>query len=155
MDGFATHQPFTLRFALQAAMRGHRLLELGCGDYSTPLLQEVAAAFPQSGFDSFSADPVWSKRFPNTTVIPSWDGWTPPRSYGFCLLDNELRVRDRFAMLPMLLKSAAVVVLHDAEILERDGIIVSQTTDDYCRYALYELGTHKTAVFWSRFVPAS
>jgi len=46
-------------------------------------------------------------------------------------------------------------VLHDAEILERDGIIVSQTTDDYCRYALYELGTHKTAVFWSRFVPAS
>lgn len=111
MDPYATHLPVLVREALQA--RGP-ILELGCGDYSTPVLAEIAQHVEQPFF-FYSADPVWSARFPTVQkYIVDWAAVKFPPA-DIVLLDNEQFTKDRIRHLPALSKTSRVVVVHDLE----------------------------------------
>lgn len=109
MDPYATHLPVLVREALQA--RGP-ILELGCGDYSTPVLAEIAQHVEQPFF-FYSADPVWSARYPAIQkLLVNWSSVKFPTA-DIVFLDNEQFTKDRIRHLPALALTSRVVVVHD------------------------------------------
>lgn len=113
MDAYATHLQPLVRAALAAE---GDLLELGCGDYSTPLLAEIAR---HKGVDLFvvSSASEWAARYAGmarVSIVPTWERVSLPRA-GMVLLDNEELTRDRIRHLPRLAALAPVVVVHDFE----------------------------------------
>lgn len=111
IDGYATHLP---ALVAAASIAEGPWLELGCGFYSTPVL---AALSQVRGIELevLSTTFDWAEKirpYHEVSVIPSWN-WKPDREYGLCFLDNELLVRERVLMLPMLLKACEIVVMHD------------------------------------------
>lgn len=153
MDGYATHLQYTVRAALEGRVLSEwkPFLELGCGDYSTPVLREIAES-AGVGFDCFSTDQVWGVKH-GATIIPSWTGWKPARQYGFCLLDNELLVVERFAMLPMLSRYCRIIVFHDSSTLKKRGIMSWDAVRKYFdRIEDYEKLEPGTAILYSKEV---
>ncbi len=112
MDPYATHVP-VLAWALQETRHSELpILELGCGDYSTPMLAHSARVHV------CSTDPEWSGRYlqwPNVIVhkLHTWDEFFINQRYRMAFLDNEQHVKDRVKMLDMLLDYADIVVMHD------------------------------------------
>lgn len=128
MDGYATHLP-ALVFAAQLAVHEFPTLpfiELGCGHYSTRILQAFGMHV-----DVVSTDQEWGAQFEDDSGIEMHyiDSWVPKpfplphyhkfvpqqgsRGWGLCMLDNEELVVDRIKNLPVLLQLCRLVVMHD------------------------------------------
>ena len=115
MDKYATHLEALVATAL--ATDG-RILELGCGDYSTPVLAAIAKAEGRE-FIVQTADEVWASKFEDivTPEIVDWEAWEPPDYFGMALLDCDLHTSRRLQLIPKLAKVRSPVVVHDAQIM--------------------------------------
>jgi len=116
MDPYASHQQLLVATALQS--KG-AMFEMGCGDYSTPLLAEIAKHQGRL-FEVFTTDMSWGSRYTNickVNHIASWNEYTYPKC-GFTFLDNEQYVRDRKLHVPKLLETSDVVICHDMGVNE-------------------------------------
>ncbi len=122
MDGIATHLEATVAVALETGRLwpGSGILELGCGDYSTPVLARIGKAQGRQ-MTNIVSDLNWAARFRhcfgNVLEIP-FDEW--PRvpfngSWGMCLMDNEQDIADRFENAKRMAKAdIGVIVVHDS-----------------------------------------
>ncbi len=128
IDPYATHLPATMTAALQSGLLwpGSKILELGCGHYSTPLLSSIAK-IQNRPYQIITSDAAWTKPFEqdiqDLKIIPfsSWHNFHFDEEYGVVLVDHEELVKDRFAQLFKLSKKAKVVIFHDANrIAEQD-----------------------------------
>lgn len=119
MDPFATHLA-PLVGALCRLPERESVLELGCGDYSTPLLAEFCEATNRE-FRVWASDEKWIAKYRDIADIEIVDWATVEFEgpYGLVLLDNEQMAAERNGHMPALAKAARVVVLHDANIAVR------------------------------------
>lgn len=113
MDRYATHLE-----ALVATVLGvdGAILELGCGDYSTPVLAAIARAQGRR-FLVHAADESWAARYRDIAMIEivDWSRWEPPPGeWGVVLLDSEESTAGRILHLPKL-RAAGAIVVHDAD----------------------------------------
>lgn len=109
MDPYATHLRALIETVLETS---GPVLELGCGDYSTPLLKAVCAA-QKRHFKAMAANAEWGARF--GAEIVDWDSWKPEGVWGMVFLDNEESTANRIRRIPALLAHTDVIVLHDAD----------------------------------------
>lgn len=111
MDPYATHQQALVRTALKARAA---ILELGCGDYSTPILAEIAGHLGVP-FVALTSNRDWGKRYEDIAevVYVDWSDFHIP-FHDVVLLDNEQRTDHRIRHLPALAAAGAKhVVVHD------------------------------------------
>ena len=121
MEPYSTHTPFTALALMKTKELFPNLpiLELGCGDYSSPMCYFLAQG---RRYEIYSADPEWSSRFSDMARVnkvelagpKQWAEVDYPRGWGLALLDSEESVVNRMKQIPALLKAAKVVVMHDA-----------------------------------------
>lgn len=115
MDPYATHLEALVTVALETVARP--ITEMGCGDYSTPVLAAIARA-QRREYIVYASDEAWAARYHDIADVRlvNWTNWLPPYKHlGMVLLDNEQSTADRIRWLPMLRTYADVVVLHDAQ----------------------------------------
>jgi hypothetical protein len=119
LDVYATHLSTIVEIALSTE---GPILELGCGDYSTPVLSAIARH--QGRVLKIQASDVsWLYKyseFGDIEHVPDWDGWhphAPPNAeeWGMVFLDSEQSTLGRIERLPQLKAVTSVVVLHDAQ----------------------------------------
>lgn len=113
MDGYATHIEALINAALEAKTD---ILELGCGDYSTPILSAICK-YRNKRFVINSSDIVWASKFKEyaEVEIVDWSAWRPTGQWGMIFLDNEEHQPARLLRVPELLKHTNIVVMHDAD----------------------------------------
>lgn len=127
---YSTHLEVTVACAVRSGMLwpGSKILELGCGDYSTPVLASISAAQDRP-LTIISSDRNWSARYKylvgNRIDIqsidwPEWPRVTFEDTYGMVLVDNEQTVKQRLGLVKRLASRANLIVLHDANAVERD-----------------------------------
>ena len=118
-DPYASHIPVTARMLTDCLELWPDLpvLELGCGHYSTPMIE--AMCWKRAPVHVYAADAEWLQKFsdhryPNRRVLlEDWNGFELQEDYSFCLLDNEELVVDRAKRLDYLLDRCRIVVMHD------------------------------------------
>ena len=118
MDLYATHQRLLVKYMMETT---GPVIELGAGNYSTPILHEIAAAQgrPLTTVDN---NPEWLNRFKvfesaghTLTLLPSWDDFQP-ESYGLAFVDHaDPPGHPRWIQVEKLLPVAGVIVIHDTE----------------------------------------
>ena len=114
MDGYATHLHPLVTAAISVC---GDILELGCGDYSTPVLAEIAHARGDR-LVVCSSDESWSSKYkgiPDEIITVDWETWVPEGQWGLIFLDSEQLTKDRIKWLPVLSKIGKVIVMHDAD----------------------------------------
>lgn len=113
MDGYATHLEALVNAALES---DGDILELGCGDYSTPVLSAIAKHRGNKLVVNAS-DPAWASRYKDFAeiVIVDWKTWQPKGKWGMIFLDNEEHQPYRLMRVPKLLEHTPIVVMHDAD----------------------------------------
>lgn len=90
------------------------VLELGCGEYSTPILKAICDAQKRT-FKSQASNLEWASRFGNLVEVVDWNTWQPPEGkWGMVFLDSEEHTFRRYERLPTLSKITDTIVLHDA-----------------------------------------
>lgn len=117
MDPYATHQQALISSAL---ITKGPIVELGCGDYSTPLLYEIAKSQGRK-FTVYSTDKEWASKFKdyvNVIILESWKDYPYPSDVGLTFLDNEEYIRHRKLHVPKLLETSDVVICHDMGVNE-------------------------------------
>ena len=114
MDGYATHIEPLVKAALES--KGD-ILELGCGDYSTPILALIAKSRGCKLYVKAS-DPVWASRYKDVEnceiEIVDWATWKVSGHYGLIFLDNEEHAPQRVYRMTGLLSFTDCLVMHDA-----------------------------------------
>ena len=113
IDPYATHLEALINAAL--ASKGD-ILELGCGDYSTPILSAVARHRGDRLFVK-SSSAEWAGKYTGLADVEvvDWDTWKPSGRYGMIFLDNEQLTYHRIKWLPELAKHCDTVVMHDSD----------------------------------------
>ena len=118
MDLYATHQRLLVKYMMQTT---GPVIELGAGNYSTPILHEIAAAQgrPLTTVDN---NPEWLNRFKlfewerhTLTLLPSWDDFQA-EPCGLAFVDHaDPPGHPRWIQVEKLLPVAGVIVIHDTE----------------------------------------
>lgn len=90
------------------------ILELGCGDYSTPILAAIAKR-QNKPFHVQGSDAVWAKKYGDLVEIIDWDTWAPKGRWGMVFLDSEEDTGKRISRIPALAAVTDVIVMHDAQ----------------------------------------
>jgi hypothetical protein len=111
MDPYASHQQLLIASALQSQ---GPMIEMGCGDYSTPLLAEIAAHQNRT-FEVYTTDKAWGSKYESickVNYIKDWSEYPYPKC-GFTFQDSGEYVRDRKLHVPRLLETSDVVICHD------------------------------------------
>ena len=143
MDGYSTHLEALVETAVTT---DGPLCELGCGDYSTPILAAIARQQGRT-FKVQCSDPECASRFKSYVDVQmvDWATWEPTGEWGMVFLDNEQFVRDRILQIPALSKVAKVLVMHDADVAV--GMANwQQCISGYKEIAMYRRYTPWTAV---------
>jgi len=118
MDCYATHQPLLVKHLLRST---GPVLELGIGDYSTPIIHEICAHQRREVW-SFDSDSAWVERFsPYRTTshhierLADWSSLTPlAGGYGLVFVDHSPAER-RIVDIRLLIPICDVMVVHDTE----------------------------------------
>ncbi len=122
MDPYSTHIPVTAVALHKTAelFPEMPILECGCGDYSTPMIELLKNG---RHHDIYSSDPMWYDRYQDIAerivhVKPEqphkWGEYELECDYGLCLMDSEELTIYRRQQIPRLLEACRVVVMHDA-----------------------------------------
>ena len=113
LDPYATHLEALVNAALES--KGN-ILELGCGNYSTPILSAVARHRGDNLFVK-SSSPEWALQFTDFAEVELvvWGSWVPSGRYGMIFLDNEQLTFHRIQWLPELAKHCDTIVMHDSD----------------------------------------
>lgn len=149
MDAYATHLEPLIKAALET--QGD-ILELGCGDYSTPLLALIA----HSRGDKLvvcASDPVWASKYKDVAdeiIIVEWDKFRIPEArtaWGLIFLDNEEHSPGRVEKLQGLRGHAKCIVMHDAsQALSTAGL--QGVIDSFTKYSMYDKHDPWTVTVW-------
>jgi predicted O-methyltransferase YrrM len=118
IDPYATHQRLLVKYMLQTTGPA---IELGSGNYSTPILHEIAAAQGRH-LTTVDTNPEWLNKFKifesdghTMCLIQSWEEFEP-ESYGLAFVDHaDPPTHPRWLQVQKLLPTAGVVVIHDTE----------------------------------------
>ena len=118
MDLYATHQRLLVKYLMQT---NGPVIELGAGNYSTPILHEIASAQGRQ-LTTIDNNPEWLNRFKvfesanhTLTLLPSWDDFQP-ESYGLAFVNHaDPPGHPRWLQVQKLLPVAGVIVIHDTE----------------------------------------
>lgn len=118
MDLYATHQRLLVKYMMQTA---GPVTELGAGNYSTPILHEIAAAQGRH-LTTVDNNPDWLNRFKifewerhTLTLLQSWDEFHP-EPCGLAFVDHaDPPTHPRWLQVQKLLPVAEVIVIHDTE----------------------------------------
>lgn len=110
-EAYSTHQRLLVRGLLDTS---DAVLELGCGNYSTPIATEICQ---HQGRQLVSVDhhPAWVKQFPGAEVV-RWDSFTPSQRFGLTLVDHaDPPHHQRWKQILKLLPWCDTFVVHDAD----------------------------------------
>ena len=121
MDPYATHLEALVQTAMETS---GGILELGCGDYSTPILQAICKVQSRDyKCQSSNKHGYWVDRFGGVELITDWETWRPPPGpWGMVFMDSDESTANRVKRIPLLAEVTDTVVLHDADItMKRDG----------------------------------
>jgi hypothetical protein len=119
IDPYATHLEALIGTAMST---DGPILELGRGDYSTPLLKAIAKAQGRE-FKSQASNKEWASRFQDVEIV-DWDTWVPPLGYwGMVFLDSEEHTHKRYERLHVLSTITNTIVLHDANEPKRYDVL--------------------------------
>jgi hypothetical protein len=107
---WGSHQP--LLFKVLEKYGSTPLLELGCGDFSTPYMAKAGL------LDIYSTDPIWASKYEKIATVnhlTTWDGFRvkEDKLYTVTLLDSEELVVNRLKQIPYLLTISKIVIMHD------------------------------------------
>jgi hypothetical protein len=109
-DPYSTHQRLLVRGLMETT---GPVLELGCGHYSTPIVQEICRSMDRE-LTSLDNHPAWVKQFVAKTV--RWDRFSPNRFHGLTLIDHaDPPHHQRWKQILKLLPWCDTFVVHDAE----------------------------------------
>ena len=123
IDQFATHVPYLAAAAALVSVREDepRIIELGAGEYSTPMLHAIVAAcggglLTLDNSDKWLADYAdLAKHFHELRVVSDWAGVSEiDEPWDLAFVDHAPAER-RWRDVVRLAKSAAIVVVHDTE----------------------------------------
>jgi hypothetical protein len=117
MDPFATHQRLLVKYLMQTE---GAILELGCGNYSTPLIHEIANAQGRAVL-TLDSQQLWLSQFTHMRseshrfqYVPNWGDWKTSEQYGLAFIDHAPAER-RMPEIRKLLDRVDVFVMHDTE----------------------------------------
>ena len=119
MDPYSTHLMPLIKTALETT---GPILELGCGDYSTPILREISRIQGRT-FKCQTADRKWADHVGgDIEIVENWDTWVPPSGpWGMVFIDHDEGTWKRIRRVPLLSGFTNTVVLHDIEITMTRG----------------------------------
>lgn len=139
IDPYATHQRLLVKYMMQTT---GPVIELGAGNYSTPILHEIAAAQGRQ-LTTVDNNPEWLNRFKvfewehhTLTLLQSWDDFRA-ESCGLAFVDHaDPPTHPRWIQVEKLLPVAGVIVIHDTEddlygyakLIDRIDVIDEDTT---------------------------
>lgn len=116
VDAYATHLEALVTTAL-ATTGG--ILELGCGDYSTPILHAICQAQGRE-YKVQSSTPEWAKRYRDVEIV-DWETWRPSGKWGMVFMDSDEKTWNRVKRIPLLKGFTDTVVVHDADVCMKRG----------------------------------
>jgi hypothetical protein len=126
-EGYATHQQALVKYVSMAS-EGDLIVELGCGYYSTPLIDSIALIRGLK-FKCYYQEINWQKQIeplcPNTEFIhvPNWNVWRLEEECHLSMLDNEELCVNRYKQIDRsLFKQSKFILMHDADIYPKRGI---------------------------------
>ena len=109
-DPYSTHQRLLVRGLMETT---GPVLELGCGHYSTPIVQEICRSQNRE-VTSLDNHPAWVMQFGAKTV--RWDRFCPVSLYGLTFVDHaDPPHHQRWKQILKLLPWCDTFVVHDAE----------------------------------------
>ena len=119
MDLYGTHQRLLVKYMMQTT---GPVIELGAGNYSTPILHEIAAAQGRH-LTTVDNNPEWLgkfKAFENAghtlTLLASWDDFTVTEPHGLAFVDHaDPPSHPRWLQVLKLIPTTNVIVIHDTE----------------------------------------
>lgn len=88
------------------------ILELGCGDGSSPCLQEYSKETGRK-VDSYDYDKAWAKKY-NSTHVKDWDELDWMKQYSVALVD-ESPGEQRHKSIMLLMHTTDIIIVHDSE----------------------------------------
>jgi hypothetical protein len=112
MDAYATHLEALVTTAMNTS---GGILELGCGDYSTPILMAIAKAQGRE-YKCQSSTPEWAKRFKGVEIVEDWEEWKPEGQWGMVFMDSDEKTWNRMKRIPLLKGHTNTIVIHDADV---------------------------------------
>lgn len=118
MDLYATHQRLLVKHMMQTT---GPVIELGSGNYSTPILHEIAAAQGRQ-LTTIDSNPDWLNRFKifegdghTFKLLKSWNDFEP-ESCGLAFVDHaDPPTHPRWLQVQKLLPVADIIIIHDTE----------------------------------------
>jgi predicted O-methyltransferase YrrM len=119
MDLYATHQRLLVKHMM--ATTGP-VIELGAGNYSTPILHEIAAAQGRH-LTTVDHNPDWLNKFRvfenarhTLTLLQSWDDFAVTEPHGLAFVDHaDPPSHPRWLQVLKLIPTTSVIVIHDTE----------------------------------------
>jgi hypothetical protein len=161
MDSYSTHLVPTITAAIQTSLLWPKssILELGCGHYSTPLLSSIAKTHGRK-FELITSDPTWAKQFQNDAhklqiiKFSSWPGFSFKGKWGMVLVDHEELAIHRYAQLFKLNNIAKVVVFHDANRIDEQGVEWGLINSLYRHVYFYNRYSPHTAILSNHVDPS-
>ncbi len=151
MDPYATHLVPSMTAAVQSGQLwpASPILEMGCGHYSTPWLSTLAQAQGRE-LHVITSDPQWGSLFEKDNLhlhliqYAEWKELSWDKEWGMVFVDGEEPEGERYQHLLRLSEKSKVVVMHDAEVIEQQGISWGLI------HALY-----RYVYFYERYVPTT
>jgi len=117
VDGYSTHQRLLVKYLMRTS---GPIVEIGCGNYSTPIIHEIAAAQGRTVL-TLDSDAAWLSKFAKYTTpwhtfqhVTSWDDWSPSGKFGLVFIDHTPGNRRPIEFIK-LRDVSDVLILHDTE----------------------------------------
>lgn len=119
VDPYSTHLEALVAAAIES--RGD-ILELGCGDYSSPILAAIARHHGGKLLIK-SSSREWADRFRHLAEVEivNWETCSIDGKYGMIFIDSEEHHEGRMTKLIQLKDHAPIIVMHDANSIESDS----------------------------------
>ena len=114
MDPYSTHLEALVTAAL---MNNEDVLELGCGHYSTPVLDSICKTQNRKLF-IVASNQEWLNKFKEYgehELINDWNNYIFDKKYGMVFLDNEQVTSQRLMLIPKIMNITNILVVHDAD----------------------------------------
>ena len=119
IDLYATHQRLLVKYMMDTV---GPVIELGAGNYSTPILHEIAGSQGRH-LTTVDNNADWLNRFKNfewerhsLKLLSSWDDFTVTTEYGLAFVDHaDPPAHPRWLQVLKLIPTAGVIVIHDTE----------------------------------------
>lgn len=111
VDNYGSHRPALWDALEKTKHLGLPVLELGCGDGSTPMLKKYCKANLLE-LHSYESDPEWAAKY-GAVHVSDWSVLAWRKEYGVALVDHKPGEHRRVAI--QLLINTYIIVIHDSE----------------------------------------